>query len=385
MISRIASTGLNAAYKRLSTTANNIANSQTTGFKQARAEYTTVPNSQGVKVSGIRNSTSNGVIQNTSIGTDLAISGNGYFQVSRDGKQSFTRAGAFSADREGYLTNSQGQRLMGFTPQSAGTPVALNVNTGAHQPQATGNINLNLNIDATGSVPSGAFDSTDPATFNNQTSTTAYDSLGSQHQVDFFFRKTATPNQVEMFTQVDGNPVGGAQTLTFDTSGNLTSPSGGVSLPGYTPSNGAATMNLNVNADDVTQTGSPFAVNGISQDGNQVAELSNLSVDGEGNVVAEYADGSTVTVGRLAVAGFSNPQGLSQEGDGLFSASASSGDPIYNSSTTGSIQSGALEGSNVNLEEQAVNLISTEQHAKAMMKMIQAEDDMLGTLFKDKA
>lgn len=382
MISRIALSGLNASFARLRTTANNIANSQTTGFKQARTELVSIPESNGVKVSANRQSTYAGAPQRTQQGQDLAINGNGYFLVNDGGKQSYTRAGAFGLDREGYVSNSQGQRLMGFTAQNGGTPVELKFDTKALQPTVTKNISLHVNLDATATAPVTAFDPNNPASFNHQASTTAYDSLGSQHQVDIYYRKTATPNQVEMHTMIDGNHVGGAQTLDFDTSGKLSSPaSGSITLPSHNPGNGASNLDIKIDISKTTQTGNQFEVKSISQDGSSAARLTGINIDDSGNVSANFDNGQSSNLGRVAIAQFPNPQGLQPEGNGNFSATADSGDVTFG----GHLQAGALESSNVNLEEQFVNLISTQHMAQAAAKMIKTEDEMLGTLFQDKA
>lgn len=382
MISRIALSGLNASFTRLRTTANNIANSQTTGFKQTRTELVSIPESNGVKVSANRQSTYTGAPQHTQQGQDLAINGDGYFLVSDGGKQSYTRAGAFGLDREGYVANSQGQRLMGFTAQNGGTPVELKFDTKTVQPAETKNISLNVNLDTTAAAPTAVFDPNNPASFNHQTSTTAYDSLGSQHQIDVYYRKTATLNQVEMHTTIDGNPVGGAQTLDFDTSGKLSSPaSGSITLPGYSPGNGASNLDIEIDVSKSTQTGSQFEVRAISQDGSSAARLTGINVDNSGTVSANFDNGQSSQLGRVAIAQFPNPQGLQPEGNGNFSATIDSGDVTF----SGHLQAGALESSNVNLEEQFVNLLSTQHMAQAAAKMIKTEDEMLGTLFEDKA
>ena len=271
---------------------------------------------------------------------------------------------------------------MGFTARNGGTPVELKFDTKSTQPVETKNISLNVNIDATAATPVTAFDPNDPTSFNHQTSTTAYDSLGSQHQVDVYYRKTATPNQVEMHTMIDGNPAGGAQTLDFDTSGKLSSPvSGSITLPSHNPGNGANNLDIKIDVSKTTQTGSQFEVNSISQDGSSAARLTGINIDNSGNVSANFDNGQSSQLGRVAIAQFPNPQGLQPEGNGNFSATADSGNVTFG----GHLQAGALESSNVNLEEQFVNLISTQHMAQAAVKMIKTEDEMLGTLFEDKA
>ena len=382
MISSIGLTGLNAAFTRLRTTANNIANVETTGFKQSRTELASIPDANGVEVSNIRQSTTQGVLQQTYQGQDLAIKGDGYFLVSQNGKPSYTRAGAFGINRDGFVVNSQQQHLMGFTPGNGGSPVNLKFDTKTLAPTATKNVDINVNLDATAAAPNSAFDPNNPSSFNAQTSSTVYDSLGAQHQVNVYYRNTGTPNQVEIHTSIDGNSVGGVQTLAFDSSGTLSSPpSGQVALPTYNPGNGATNINLNLDVSKTTRTGSGFAVNSITQDGSPAAKPTGINIDDSGNVSASFSNGKSSSLGRIAIAQFPNPQGLKPEGNGNYSATSASGDVSFG----GHVEAGALESSNVNLDEQFVNLMSAQHAAEAAAKVIKTENKMLGTLFKGKA
>lgn len=247
----IALSGLNAAQKDLDVTSNNIANVNTTGFKESRAEFVDVYASSllasgktkvgdGVLTADVAQQFSQGSIQFTSNALDLAITGNGFFATVPEIDSleiSYTRAGQFKLDKDNYVVNSQGEHLLGFPVNSDGTSASVSLSTAkpilvptaSGAPQKTAKVDIRMNLPAGDSYISsapGSFDPTDSLTFNHSTSVTIFDSLGDSHIMTYYFVKqdpAVQANRWFMFATVDGTAVnipGGAQT-GGTVSGNL--------------------------------------------------------------------------------------------------------------------------------------------------------------------
>ena len=394
---RIALTGLSASSNELTISADNIANANTTGFKVARAEFADIVAGNGrgtannvigygVQVSAVTQQFSQGNISFTGNPLDLAISGEGFFRVNDGGSTLFTRAGAFGTDREGFIVNALGQRLTGFGADSTGTITGilgdLRVDTSDVAPNTTTEIEIGANLNAAATAVTAAFDPNNPNTFNDATSLTFFDSLGAAHTATLFFRKTG-PNAWENHLTVDGATVGGANAMVFDTSGALTTPAAGTfTSPSFTPA-GAAAMTLDLDVSDITQFGSQFGVNFLLQDGFTNGQLAGLEVEDTGVVFARYTNGESLALGQVALASFSNVQGLSRVGESNWAESFASGQPLTSapgSATLGIVQSGALEDSNVELTEQLVAVISAQRSFQANAKVITASDALTQTV-----
>jgi flagellar hook protein FlgE len=398
---RIALSGLNAASTDLEVTGNNIANSATNGFKESRAEFSDVYASaiqdtssssagQGVRVARVAQQFSQGTIDFTSNNLDLAISGQGFFVLEApDGTQAYTRAGAYSVDRDGFVTNSSGDRLQIFEAV-AGVGGATAFNTGALQdfqlptmpsaPLPTTSVYEAINLDSSETVPAAPFSETDPASYNASTSTTVYDSLGNAHTATLYFRKTAN-NAWEQHTHIAGT--GFTQTLDFDESGALTNPASPVALGPFPPNTGAADVTVDFDFSGLTQYGSPFAVNNLTQDGYTSGRLAGLDIDAEGVAFARYTNGQSSALGKVAMAKFNNQQGLRQVGDSNWVESFASGTPQLGEAGTssfGQIQSGALEASNVDIAAQLVNLITAQRTFQANAEVISTADSVTQTI-----
>ncbi|MCC6301909.1 MAG: flagellar hook protein FlgE [Gammaproteobacteria bacterium] len=271
---------------------------------------------------------------------------------------------------------------------AAGTqsPVDLTFDTSALT-QATGGGNTDLTAVATGAVQ-GNFDPTDAATFNNSTTMTVYDSLGSAHLATVYYRKTDIPNQWESYVFVDGNQIAGAQPngsdlLQFSNSGELsaingvTTPPSNYILAPYAPGSGAAPMTLTMDYSSLSQYGGGFNVNSLSQDGYATGRLSGIDISDTGVILARFTNGQSRTLAQVALANFGNPQGLTQLGDTSWAESFESGQPVVSapgSSSLGNVQSGALESSNVDLTEQLVKMITAQRNFQANAQVISTED-----------
>jgi flagellar hook protein FlgE len=398
---RIALSGLNAAQSDLNVTANNIANTQTTGFKGSRTEFADMfavslqgvssnASGNGVRVAAVAQQFAQGNIEFTDSNLDLAVSGQGMFILSDNGALAYTRAGAFQMNRDGYVVNSAGQRLQVYPPLAAG-----GFNTGGlgdlrlvstdSAPQATAEVEYVLNLPANETAPPVAvFDPNDPNSFNQATSLTLYDSLGATHTGTLYFSRTATANQWETRLYIDGASVGGPQTLQYSNTGLLTAPVGGLlPFPAYTPSTGAADMTVTVNLSQSTQFGNNFAVNSVSQDGYTTGRLIGIDIDETGIVQARFTNGNSTPLGQIAMANFANPQGLQQLGNTQWAETFASGQALRGqagNSNFGLVQSGALEGANVDVTEQLVNMITAQRNFQANAQMISTADQITQTI-----
>ncbi|MEQ3657336.1 MAG: flagellar hook protein FlgE [Glaciecola sp.] len=215
----IALSGVSASQKDLDTTANNIANVNTVGFKESRAEFGDVYAASllasgktkvgdGALTQEVAQQFSQGSLTFTNNSLDLAITGNGFFATvpeitSRD--FSFTRAGQFKLDSNNFVVNSQGDNLLGFPVNTDGTSasVALSTTVPVRIPDSSGSPQQTTEVDVRFNLPAGDqakvaadFDPSDPLTYNAATSVTVYDSLGDSHVMTYYFIKDNDPGVV---------------------------------------------------------------------------------------------------------------------------------------------------------------------------------------------
>ncbi len=422
---RVALTGLRAASADLKVTGNNIANSTTVGFKQSRTEFvdvyaknsnsiSTITAGSGVRVADISQIFTQGATDYTDSSTDLAITGDGFFVVSDDKGVFYTRAGSFGVDREGMVVNSTNQKLQVFQPVTVGDVTTFNtgelvdlqLNTDIGAPRATTLVSVDLNVDAdlpafaaangTDTVTS-PFILTDPTTYQHVTSTTLYDSLGAPHISTTYYRKIdAGPNLWQSISTIDGTVVdplgapGAPAQLQFNQDGTLASVIPAAANPKevpynpFTPANtGSAPITFGIDYGDTTQFGSDFGVNAMNQDGYSTGTLSSFDVAEDGVVYARYSNGNADVLGKIALAGFANPQGLGVSGDSLWTDASEAGDRVVGepgSASFGLIQAGALETSNVEIAAQLVNLIVAQRNYQANAEVISTADTITQTL-----
>ncbi len=425
----IALSGLNASQKQLDVTANNIANVNTIGFKGSRAEFSDVYSSSvfanakttvgsGVQTAAITQQFHQGALQTTNNSLDLAIKGEGFFVTANSlssQDRTYTRAGAFQVNSAGYVTNSQGDYLQVYQVNSDGTPKAVSLDSTqalqipsvAGKPTQTTTVTESLNLPANGnSMDPAKFDATDSSTYTSSTSVVIYDSLGESHTVTQYFIKDSTaaatnPNTWRLVTYMDSKPVnitGGTGTpagavLTFDSQGALTSqtPSSittealGSTGAGVITNGADGTQTFDIKFGSITQYASSFEVSSIKQDGSTVGQLTNVDIGGDGLVSATYSNGTTVNLGMIAMAKFSNPQGLTQIGDTSWKQSLSSGTATPSQAgvgTVGSIQSSALESSNTNLSSELVDLITAQRNYQANSRALEVNSTLQQTILQ---
>ncbi len=397
--------GVNAAQSDLDVISNNIANSSTTGFKTGRAEFgdvyaqsllgTTTPTpGQGVKVTGITQQFSQGDLEFTDNALDVAINGDGFFQVKDQGVVEYTRAGAFKIDKDGYVSTTSGARVQGFQVDSATGKVSgeigdIQTQTALLDPKATSTTTITGNLDARATVPATAvFSETDPTSYNSTTSLAVFDSKGNSHTLDLYFIKTATANQWDVKTYLDGSATtaGAITALPFTTAGAYDSAGGGGDKGKINITQtvaGAVDLTIALDITGLTQYGSNFAVTTAKQNGYSAGQLSSIEVNEYGLVSARYSNGISSEMGQFALADFGNVNGLQPVGSTNWIETYKSGMPVLNKAgdnALGLIQGFALEQSNVAITQELVDLIVAQRNFQANAQVVQAEDAITQTI-----
>lgn len=423
--------GLNAASTDLNVTGNNIANVGTTGFKSSRTEFADLYAASmlgtgrnavgsGVITQSVSQQFTQGNLTSTGRSLDLAISGNGFFMVSDNGSRLYTRNGSFNTDASGYIVDGSGNRLQGYGVNGNGSVVNgvitdLKVDTANQPPSPTSKITSTLSLNSAASTPTNAtFDPTDSDSYNWSTSVDIYDSQGNSHTMTNYFVKDSSNNWT-MHTLVDGrSPTDPTSTtpltsqLSFNSAGQLTGVTSTgmtvnadktMTLTGWVPAaitdsttdpvtwgaNGAAgaTGGISLDLTKTTQTNAAFAVTAVTQDGYATGQMSGLSVDVDGQMYATYTNGQSKVIGQLVLANFANTQGLTPVGSTAWKQSLASGEAVIGtptSGTLGSVGSGSLEESNVDLTAQLVNLIVAQRNYQANAKTVQTESTISDTI-----
>ena len=406
--------GLNASSKSLEVIGNNIANANTYGSKSSRAEFADVYAGAlgggkavgiGVTLAKVSQEFTQGSLSTTGNPLDLAINGNGFFQVAdKSGTTAYTRNGAFKVDRDGFVENDQGQRLIGFPADATGAIIPgltspLQMPTAGITPGVTSTMKVEANLDAR--LPAkvqtvgSPIDFADPGTYNNATSVTVYDAKGQDVALTYYFQKAATDTW-NVYVAANGTPIktaGGnpapSTTIAFPSNGSApTAPVGTVSLdiPSVTNAAGALTVPITgiaLNVAGTTQYGSQFGVTAMQQNGYGAGQLTSAQFEGNGVFTAYYSNGQSKAVGQVAIANFRNPQGLTPTGGNGWSQSFVSGDPIIGvpgEANLGIPQAGALEDSNIDMTAQLVDMITAQRFYQANAQTIKTQDQILQTI-----
>lgn len=412
--------GLRAESEAIGVVGDNIANVNTVGFKGQRVLFEDVLGRSvvagnsggdagaGVKVGGVQQLFTQGALGSTGVSTDVALNGDGFFVVKGNvagvSGNFYTRAGQFNIDASGKLVNPDGLEVQGYAANPDGTYAAslstLKVPTSAISPQATTSMSVTANLDSQATTPAAAWDPQNPSSTSNfSTSMSVYDSLGKAHSVDVYFVKTGS-NSWNYHAIASGDEVNPAQpgknveigsgSLAFDTSGALNTvttttpisvdfanakPGQAISLDFGTPVSGGGT-----GLDGITQFASTSNVSAQSQNGYASGDLASVSIDGQGVVNGVYTNGKKIPVGQLAVAKFASNEGLGRAGQGLWIETRDSGTAAMGTASSGgrgSVSSGSLEGSNVDIADQFVELIQHQRAYSANSRTITTADEML--------
>jgi flagellar hook protein FlgE len=399
----IALSGIQAINEQLETVSNNIANAATYGFKEGRANFSSVyagTKANGVEVGSItQNISQNGSTTTTGRALDAAIDGRGFF-VSRDtqGGLSYSRVGIFSTDTQGYLIDSNGGRVQGYGKSTNGTLGAMGdvlVPTGQIAAQQTGQIDYVGNMSADWNKPAAGFDSSKPATYNMVKQSVVYDSLGSQHTLSQYFVKK-DDSSVNVFYSLDGAAVAATATanaaaatpavLTFDQKGMLstTTPVTGNSIT-VPASGGAAGGTVSIGYTGTTLFAGDATTTTNRSDGYASGAFVGVSLAADGSLVAKYSNDQSQTVGTLTIASFANEGALTSTSNTSWTANASSGAALYNPpgvGLAGKLTTGALEGSNVDITSELVGLMTSQRNYQANSKVLTTESQMMQALMQ---
>ncbi|MCC6161269.1 MAG: flagellar hook protein FlgE [Nitrosomonas sp.] len=397
--------GLRAASAKLDVTGNNIANANTVGFKQSQAQFADVYANAlgggrnqigiGTQIAAIAQEFTQGNVTPTNNPLDVAITGNGFFRMSNNGTISYTRNGQFHLDKDGFLVNASNYNVTGFSADAAGQiipniPVNLRLPTADMTPKPTTSFMAGMNLDARTSVPAipVTFDATDPSTYDHSTSGEVFDSFGNSHVMTLYFQKTAASTW-GVYATVEGSTsgvnFGGSPSfpLTFDSSGIMTVPTGPAAATVNFTDPTIQPLAFSLDLTRSTQFGSKFGVNMMNQDGFASGRLAGYSISDSGEIRGSYTNGVTRTLGQLALAGFSNPNGLKPMGNNQWGETAESGLPLVGAPQTGvlgSLQSAAVEESNVDLTTELVSLIMTQRVYQANAKTIETQDAVMQSI-----
>ena len=394
-----AESGLNTYGNAMSVIGNNVANVGTVGFKSSRAAFADLVSASlgagsggaqvglGVFLNDVHTNFSQGSLSNTGNTLDLAIDGNGFFQLRDNaGAQFYSRAGEFQVNNLGEIVDPSGRNLQGYQASATGviTGAVGNIilSTTVVPPQVTSTATVEANLNAAATPPALAFNVANATTYNFSTGLTVYDSLGAQHQLRMYFVKTAVANTWNLYSQVDGGAATAQTNLVFNSSGVLTG--GGAQAFSLAIAGGAATpqavaMDFSV----MTQFGAASSLTDQTQDGFTSGSFQQLSVDPQGQVVAQFTNGLTRVLAQVVLDRFTNPNGLIHSGDNTFTESTESGAPVAGAPTNnglGRLISGAIEQSNVDLGKEFVDMIITQRAFEANSKAITTSDEMLQVL-----
>ncbi|NOQ46898.1 MAG: flagellar hook-basal body complex protein [Desulfobulbaceae bacterium] len=407
--------GLNTNAQAMSVIGNNLANTNTIGFKGARSIFADLLSSsvrssgqgfsqvgRGVGVSTIDNVFSQGTFETTSSNTDVAIEGDGFFLLKEPEDETvyYSRAGAFRFNEEGFLTNPEGLHVQGKSFDAVGNllpgdPQDIQVlNVGLIPARATETMTYNTNLDADSAIPAGgwaAWNPDDTTTYNYTGTTQVFDSLGEGHLTSVYWRVTdPVTNTWEWFYDIPdaGLQAAGAPGLVFNADGTLPDVDGDGfpdpvvgNINGINWGNGSDPSDLELNF-DCTQFDSQSVVIAQDQDGFTAGNMTNITINNDGIVIANYSNGERTNIAQLVLGKFKNPNGLFMEGSNLYTASNESGAPRVGlpGPELGKIFTSSLEQSNVDMGQEFVKMITVQRGFQANSKIITTVDELLGEL-----
>ena len=373
---------------------DNLANANTTGFKASRSKFKSqhtelispgsAPSDEtggvnpsqiglGSRMSAVTPSFTQGSLEGTGRNTDMAIQGNGFFIYRNGEEQYYSRDGATQVDADGYMVNeSNGYRLQGWLANDTGSGLTIDTS------QPVGDIQLPLNTSqarATSAVTMGGNLSSETTIGDSYDVTFGiYDSLGAVQDVNVTFTRTSN-------TEWDWTASGDSGTIVFDSDGQYTSGSGSVTIPG---TSGAAATTFNMDLESITQLSKSSDATAQYQDGLAAGGFTSFKISNPtGRVYGIYTNGEQQLVGQIALSSFVNPVGLKRTNQNMFEDGLNSGEPsigVANTGGRGSVNSGYLESSNVDLAREFTNMIVAQRGFQASSRVISTSDEMLQEL-----
>ena len=413
--------GLNATSKSLDVIGNNVANSSTYGAKASRAEFSDMYASAlngagvltigiGVNVAAVTQQFTQGNISTTANTLDVAIKGNGFFELT-DGTSPaiFTRNGQFQLDKNGFVVTNAGLKLMGYMADGLGqiqqgTAVPIQLPTAGIAPNPTTEnvIELNLNAQLPIKLPATVpplITFNDPSTYNDATSITVFDAKGQDLSLNYYFQKASVDPGTgdatwNVYATANGASIGGVAgdpqpitSLVFPKTGGAPTAgaTGTFTIPASVGANGVSTLDINVAYDFSASSNfsSPFGVTNMTQDGYAAGKLTGVTIEQGGVLTGTYSNGQTKSAAQIELTNFRNPQGLKPLGGNTWARTFTSGDAIVGtpgSGNLGTLQSGALEESNIDLTAELVNMMTAQRTYQANAQTIKTQDQVLQTL-----
>lgn len=426
--------GLNAQQEKLGAIGNNIANSQTVGFKSSDVQFADVFAESkiglGTKVSTVLQNFGQGNVESSSRNMDLAISGEGFFRFQQPGGEvGYSRNGQLTMTADGKMVNAQGAQIMGYTSiddegkvQAGGEVEPITIDADDMGAKATEKLDISLNLDAgeeiitTTPAPDGEAiaNGLDSEDYSYSTNATIYDSLGNARNLTMYFTKTGD-NAWRADARMSGGPEGApsygftdiASKASTGNSENFDFTTDGVLVDGFDAfdlgladadeivdedGNPSATDEFDNSVDDQTieidfagtnQFARESKVNDLTQDGYTAGSLVGTTIEDDGTIVRNYSNEESRDAGQIAMADFRNPEGLKPEGDNLWSATGASGQELVGtpgSGQRGLIEPGAVETSNVDMGEELVDMIVSQRAYQANSNTISTQDELLQTV-----
>jgi flagellar hook protein FlgE len=418
--------GISSHGNAIAVAGDNISNASTPGFKATRAEFESLIAGDGVlgrqfgsgsSISMVATMYEQGTLEFTGRPLDLGVSGTGYFILAKDADRLYSRAGNFKVDTSGYIVNNAGLALLGFPSNGSGALEPININQVSQSAIQTTEVAIAGNVDSSAALIAVA-DIPDPGaavpptvTYSDLNKVAAYsnvvdvfDSLGQRHTTTFFFFHTGVnqytvrayvnnedvdPVPVPPATGVTGYPRQvGTATITFGGDGQRD--------PGLDPgdaditaniawSNGAETSEVEFAFSPLTQYAAQSNILSITQDGSGVGAVQSVNVSADGRITALLTNGQNSNLGQIALANFSNNEGLARLTGNLMAASTASGEAIIGkpqAGTFGSIKSGTLELSTVDIASEFVRIITLQRGFQASSRIIQTINQLLNEIIQ---
>ena len=411
--------GLNAQSTAFSNVGDNLANTQTTGYKSVDTTFdnyitvsTATVNESGTVVARPQyNNSLQGSITSSTSPLSLAISGQGYFPVSSqngtangsptfDGRQLYTREGDFKLDANGYLVNSSGNFLNGWPANADGTIdqtklTQLQVGQSGYAPIPTSTATIAANLPATPATGATSFTTELPVV----------DAQGTSQDLELNWTQSATPNTWSLaVTQKDGTSLAtadvtfGANGVQPGTIGSITSTGTGTASTYAAGTNATLAFTANFGSglgnqpisldlgkfggtDGVTQfAGTSYNLVNTSQNGVKPGSFSSVSMQQNGDVQINYDNGSSRILAQIPVVTFASPDSLERQDGQAFLATNASGTARINQpggNGAGTLVTSSLEGSNVDIAQEFTKLIVAQRAYSANTKMVTTADDML--------
>ncbi|MBN8550859.1 MAG: flagellar hook protein FlgE [Deltaproteobacteria bacterium] len=429
--------GLSSHGTAIAVVGDNISNSSTIGYKASRAGFEDLiaGGQTAGKVVGSGSTTSavntifeQGTLEFTNRPLDLAIDGNGFFVVADGAERFYTRAGDFKINSSGYIVNQNDKAVLGFPAGGTGALEPLNVNTVSQDSVATNSVALAGNLDASepsdasaiptaveaGDLPSSASAGAQALTYADLNARAAFstvaqvfDSLGASHTITFFAFRTSASNsytvrgyvnseEVDTAGGVTGRPrlvvdnhsavsPDGDITLGFNGDGTLSNATAAQQTVSIAWNNGADPSSIDLDFSSFTQYSGSSNILSIQQDGQGVGTVTSLNIESNGEIFARLSNGQSAIIGSIGMVNFSSPEGLTRVGGNLLQQSSQSGEPVVGkaqSGTFGSIESGRIELSTVDIANEFVKLITLQRGFQANSRIITTINQLLNDIIQ---